>query len=58
MKVALIDVDGHNYPNLALMKISAFHRMQGDRVEWYDPMFTLTSIRPTPNRKREARGTV
>ena len=40
MKVSLIDVDGHNYPNLALMKISAFHRMQGDRVEWYDPMFS------------------
>lgn len=35
MKVGLIDVDGHNYPNLPLMKISAFHKSQGDSVEWY-----------------------
>ena len=35
MKVGLIDVDGHNYPNLPLMKISAWHKSQGDHVEWY-----------------------
>lgn len=35
MKVGLIDVDGHNYPNLALMKISAFHKAKGDTVEWW-----------------------
>lgn len=35
MKVGLIDVDGHNYPSLPLMKISAFHKSQGDSVEWY-----------------------
>ena len=40
MKVSLIDVDGRNYPNLALMKLSAFHKMQGDAVDWYDPMFS------------------
>lgn len=34
MKIALIDVDGLNFPNLALMKISAFHKQQGDSVEW------------------------
>ena len=39
MKVGLIDVDGHNYPNLPLMKISAWHKSKGDSVEWYDPMF-------------------
>ena len=32
--IGLIDVDGHNYPNLALMKISAWHKMQGDIVEF------------------------
>ena len=37
MKVGLIDVDGHNYPNLPLMKISAWHKSKGDQVEWYDP---------------------
>ena len=30
MKVGLIDVDGHNYPNLPLMKLSAWHKQQGD----------------------------
>lgn len=35
MKVGLIDVDGHHYPNLALMKLSAWHKAQGDTVEWW-----------------------
>ena len=35
MKIGLIDVDGHNYPNLALMKLSAWHKSQGDTVEWW-----------------------
>ena len=39
MKIGLIDVDGHNYPNLLLMKISAWHKSKGDTVEWYDPLF-------------------
>ena len=34
MKVGLVDVDGHNFPNLALMKISAWHKADGDVVEW------------------------
>lgn len=40
MKIGLIDVDGHNYPNLPLMKISAWHKARGDSVEWYSPMFS------------------
>lgn len=36
MKIGLIDVDGHNYPNLPLMKLSAYHKKQGDFVRWYD----------------------
>lgn len=40
MKIGLIDVDGHNYPNLPLMKISAWHKKQGDSVEWYQPLFS------------------
>lgn len=39
VKIGLIDVDGHNYPNLPLMKISAFHKSHGDNVTWYDVMF-------------------
>ena len=37
MRIGLIDVDGHNYPNLPLMKLSAWHKSQGDSVEWYMP---------------------
>ena len=40
MRIGLIDVDGHNFPNLPLMKISAWHKAKGDLVEWYDPMFS------------------
>lgn len=35
LKVGLIDVDGHNFPNLALMRISAYHKALGDDVEWW-----------------------
>ena len=34
-RVGLIDVDGHHFPNLALMRISAWHKQQGDVVEWW-----------------------
>nr|DAV52250.1 MAG TPA: Elongator protein 3, MiaB family, Radical SAM [Caudoviricetes sp.] len=34
MKIGLIDVDSHNFPNLCLMKISAYHKSKGDCVEW------------------------
>ncbi len=40
MKIALIDVDGHNFPNLPLMKLSAWHKAKGDSVEWYEPLFS------------------
>lgn len=33
--IGLIDVDGHNFPNLALMRISAYHKSIGDNVEWW-----------------------
>ena len=49
MRVGLIDVDSHAkkkkwgatiYPNLALCKISAYHKSLGDEVFWYDPMYS------------------
>lgn len=61
MKIGLIDVDGHRYPNLALMKLSAWHKSQGDTVdrwwgwEQYDRVYmskvfdsTYTSDIPEP----------
>ena len=39
LRITLIDVDSHNFPNLPLMKLSAWHKQQGDTVEWYDPLF-------------------
>lgn len=39
MKIGLIDVDSESkiskFPNLALMKLSAWHKAQGDDVEWW-----------------------
>lgn len=38
MQIGLYDVDGHNFPNLALMKLSAWHKQQGDSVEFVLPL--------------------
>lgn len=45
MRIGLIDVDAEfrgrvTFPNLSLMKISAYHKAMGDHVEWYNPMFS------------------
>ncbi len=37
MKIGLIDVDSHRWPNLCLMKLSAYHKAQGADVEWWSP---------------------
>ena len=36
MNIGILAVDS-NYPNLALMKISGYHKLKGDQVEWYNP---------------------
>lgn len=36
MNIGLIAVDS-DFPNLALMKISAYHKAHGDTVQWYTP---------------------
>lgn len=36
MRIGLIDVDSHNFPSLPLMKLSAYHKAQGDAVERWD----------------------
>ena len=38
MKIGLIDVDSHNFPNIPLMKISSYHKQKEDQVEWYSPI--------------------
>jgi len=35
LKIGLIDVDGHNFPNLPIMKISQYHKSRGDSVNWW-----------------------
>ena len=37
MEIGLLDVDSHNFPNLPLMKISAYHKSKGDSVEFLNP---------------------
>ena len=45
MRIGLIDVDMESrgkmtFPNLPLMKISAWHKERGDTVEWYTPLLS------------------
>ena len=44
MRIGLVDVDGHNFPNLALMKLSAYHRQLGDTVEWANSLEPFDKI--------------
>ena len=37
MRIGLCDIDSHNWPNLCLMKLSAYHKARGDHVEWWRP---------------------
>ena len=37
MNIGLLAVDS-TYPNIALMKISAYNKARGDKVEWYNPL--------------------
>lgn len=39
MRIGIVDVDGHNFPNFALMKIAAWHKKHGDFVEHAAPLF-------------------
>lgn len=39
MNIGLMDIDGKNFPNLALMKLSSYYKQQGHNVEFVDPLF-------------------
>ena len=55
MKIGIIDVDGHNFPNLALMKIAGWHKSNGDDVDWafhfahYDRVYKAKVFTFTPD---------
>lgn len=38
LKIGVCDVDGHNFPNLPLMKLAAYHKRRGDDVGWWMPL--------------------
>lgn len=44
MNVGLHDSDATDFPNYALMKISAWHKAQGDNVEWWNPLFPYDRV--------------
>lgn len=44
MRIGLVDVDGHNFPNLCLMKLSAWHKANGDEVEFAIPLMQYDRI--------------
>ena len=44
MNIALHDSEDTKYPNLALMKLSAWHKAQGDCVEWWNPFHQYTKV--------------
>jgi hypothetical protein len=44
LKVGLVDVDSHNFPNLPLMKISSWHQSNGDMVEFVKPSIEYDKV--------------
>ena len=44
MRIGLVDVDSHNFPNLCLMKLSAYHKAKGDEVEFAIPLLPYDRI--------------
>ena len=44
MRIGLHDSDATGFPNLALMKLSAWHKAQGDAVEWWNPLLTYDRV--------------
>lgn len=55
MTIGLIDVDGHNFPNLPIMKLSTWHKRQGHQVEMimpfnqYDRVYIAKVFTDTPD---------
>lgn len=43
-RIGLIDVDGHNFPNIPLMKIATHFKKRGCLVEWYSPFEKYSKV--------------
>lgn len=44
MLIGIHDSDGTRFPNLALMKLSAWHKERGDEVEWFNPLMPYDRV--------------
>lgn len=44
MRIGLHDSDNTGFPNLALMKLSAWHKTQGDTVEWWNALLPYDKV--------------
>lgn len=44
MRIGLHDSDNTGFPNLAIMKISAWHKANGDQVEWWNPLLSYDKV--------------
>lgn len=49
MRIGLHDAEREylkkkSFPNYALMKISAWHKAQGDAVEWWNPLYRYDRV--------------
>lgn len=64
MNVGLHDADRNDFPNYVLMKLSAFHKQQGDAVEWwlpykgYDIVYSSKVFTFTPDNPALPHGTI
>lgn len=44
MRIGIHDSDNTGFPNLALMKLSAWHKAQGDTVEWWNALLPYDKV--------------
>ena len=44
MRIGLHDSDSTGFPNLALMKLSQYHKLHSDDVSWWIPMLNYDQV--------------
>lgn len=50
MNIGLVDVDGHNFPNFALMRLSAYNKAKGHQHHRRSGMTRYWQARCSPSR--------